>query len=154
MWQGPDFPKPPYTRQHLGQHVAASILLILLVNKESFFCGQHVAYNFACTGTYIAELFNIHWATSCLFLEQHVSQKFIYSYVYVLYWSKASNGALAAIATQNSTLCKTQNKCWFQASGGTGVSYFVVPLLCRAYFREVAIQQHVAGNMLLETYCS
>ena len=46
----------------------------------------------------------------------------------------------AAIATQiMTTVGKTQSKCWFQASGGTGAGSLVVPLLCRTYFSKLAI---------------
>ena len=74
---------PSYTRQHSGQHVAGTCLqqhvaqcmlkcfqqLVLFMNEE---VGQHYSFIIACTAvqprcTSVAGLFNIHWATCCLF---------------------------------------------------------------------------------------
>ena len=58
-----------------------------------------------------------------------------------------SNGARAAIATQNSSTVysasgKTENKRWFQASGNlrgdSGADGLVAPVPCTAYFGKLA----------------
>ena len=64
----------------LQQQFAQCILkcfqqLVLFMNEE---VGQHFAFIIACTAvqprcTSVAGLFNIHWATCCLFQEQHSS---------------------------------------------------------------------------------
>ena len=47
--------------------------------------------------------------------------------------------AIATHSNMNSTVRKTQNKCWFQVSDGTVAGGFVARQLCTAYLGKLAV---------------